>query len=245
MARALLVVATIAAVLVVLPAAAQDEEMMEEFVEEESPMVEPTPLPTVAPQATARAAPVPGDILLSDNFDDPTRAQLPLSSTAADRSQGYVGGEYEFVNGRPAVSSSQDLAIPGQFGDTSIMVDVRVLGGTSVRRGTHIACRRGTDGGGYVLAVHPDEQRVIFLRRQTGDGAPVTLFDQRSVAAVRAGEAVNRLELRCVGSTITGTINGADVVSINDGAYSRGTHALGARGSGTITRFDNLVVTQR
>jgi len=65
------------------------------------------------------------------------------------------------------------------------------------------------------------------------------------VAAVRAGEAVNRLELRCVGTTITGTVNGVDVVSINDPAYGEGSHALGVRGSGTIARFDNLVVTQR
>jgi len=142
--RLWVLLAFVLALAALFPVLAQEEEMASEEppeeVAEESPPPDPTQVPTPRPLATARAAPVPGDILLSDNFDDPTRAQLPLSSTESDQSQGYVGGEYEFVNGRSERGSAQDLNIPGQFSNTSISVDVRVLGGITVRRGAHLAC---------------------------------------------------------------------------------------------------------
>jgi len=246
MTKALFMMVVIAAVLVALPAAAQDEEVVEDFVEE-SPVVDATPMPanTPVPAATATPLPGPGSVLLSDNFDDPTRAQLPLSSTSPQESQGYVDGEYEIINGQAGPGSVADVLVPGNYFDSSISVDARAIGGIQGRRAVQVFCRAG-GGGAYALDIYPDEQRVILLRRQPSTpGSPAILIDQRGTSVIRAGEAVNRVELACVGPVITGTVNGVVVATVNDPNYTSGRSGIAARGSGTRARFDNLVVTQR
>jgi hypothetical protein len=243
MARALLVVATIAAVLVVLPAAAQDEEMIYEEAEE-SPMIEATPMPanTPVPAATATPLPGPGAVLLSDNFDDPSRAQLPISSDDQE-SQGYVSGEYEIINGRAELNSLSDVLVPGRYSDSSTSIDARITGGTQGRRAVGLTCRQ--EAGSYGMDVYPDDQRVHLFWRQPNVPGTNTFIDNRSISAIRTGDAVNRLELACVGSVIAASVNGVVVGSVNDTRYTSGRHRIVVRGSGARARFDNLVVTQR
>ena len=243
----------------VVPAVAQEEEMPqteEPAMEEvEAPPAEvptaapppPTPVPPPpAPTATVQPPSGPGTVLLSDDFNDPTRAQLPLAPTGAERSQGYIGGEYEIINGDTQATSVEDVLVPGSYQDTSIAIDVRVYGGIPRLRGAHIVCRGVGVGTGYVLALYPEEQRFALLRRQPSmPNSPVVLLEQRGLGAIRPGEGVNRLELSCVGPTITGSVNGVVVATVQDPTFAAGRHAIGVRGSGTTARFDNLVVTQR
>ena len=62
---------------------------------------------------------------------------------------------------------------------------------------------------------------------------------------IRDRGEVNRLELSCVGNTITRSINGSQVFSVMDGSYSSGRHAFGVAGTLSRGRFDNVVVTLR
>jgi hypothetical protein len=71
-------------------------------------------------------------------------------------------------------------------------------------------------------------------------------------AAVRQGGAVNRIELSCRGTTISGRINGVTVVSVSDNAHANGqmwfavgeTAGAASTGARARARFSNLVVTQ-
>lgn len=253
-----LAVIFILAALVAYPVLAQDEAPPEEAPQTEAPAEvlpepatpappEPAAAPTVTaiPMPTVTPVPGPGSVLLSDNFDDAARAQLPLSSTNPQRSQGYVDGEYEVVNGSSEPGGVADVLLPGQFFDSSISVDARVVGGIQGRRAVDVQCR--ADGGGaYLMSVYPDDRRVSLIRRQPSTpGSPIVLINQSGVTAIRPGEAVNRLELTCAGSAVTGSVNGVAVAAVQDPNYTAGRHGLGARGSGTTARFDNLVVTQR
>jgi len=56
---------------------------------------------------------------------------------------------------------------------------------------------------------------------------------------------MNRIELTCVGATITASINGTQVAAVQDITYATGRHFIGVNGAGSTGRFDNLVVTQR
>lgn len=210
------------------------------------PTAAPEPAPPPAPEATPRPT-GPGAVLFEDNFDDPTKATLPLGpSDPNTRSQGYVGGKYEIVNGLTgqSVGTWVGPTIPGIYSDTSIAMDARVFGGPDTRS-IVLTCRRQPAGNsGVWVAVRPQEQRFFIYR---GDGAPspfITLLDQRS-AAIRQGDVMNHLELSCVGNAMTLTINGVQVAQVQDSAFALGRHAFGVAGTGSTARFDNLVLTQR
>lgn len=253
-----LLIAVFLAASFAFPALAQDEtpppaeEESTPDPSEDQTVVTPDPTavpqPTAPPPATATPRPTgPGAVLLEDNFDDPTRATLPLASTDPNnRSQGYVGGEYEITNGQTGqtVGFWVGPTVPGIYSDTSIAFDARVFGGPDTRH-IVLTCRRQTTANsGVWVAVRPQEQRFLFYR---GDGAPspfVTLLDQRSTA-IRQGEAMNNIELSCVGNTMTLSVNGVQVGQVQDTAYASGRHAFGVAGTGSTARFDNLVVTQR
>ena len=59
----------------------------------------------------------------------------------------------------------------------------------------------------------------------------VTLLDQKSTA-IKQGDAMNHIELSCVGNTMTLTINGVQVGQVQDGAYATGRHFIGVGGTG-------------
>jgi len=95
---------------------------------------------------------------------------------------------------------------------------------------------------GYVFRVYPDAQRFTLSRRQeTG----VALLLDQGATIIRTGDVVNRLELICAGTTISGVVNGTIVGTVVDRAHATGSNRIGVGGSGSIGRFDNLVVTQR
>jgi hypothetical protein len=246
---------------VVLPVVAQDE-VDTPMVDEAPPAEESPPAPDVQPAPTPTAQPTtpptvatatpqasgPGTTLLSDNFDDPTRAQLPLAPTGGVRSQGYADGEYEVINGAPSPEGVQDVSVPGRFSDTSISIDARLYGGITNRRNAYVMCRatqRSEDprNAGYVFRIYPDSQMFELIRREAPDR--ITVLLNQASTAIRQGEATNRLELTCAGNTIRASVNGVAVATVQDGMYQAGQHRIGAGGSGTTVRFDNLVVTQR
>ncbi|MBM2812523.1 MAG: hypothetical protein HW416_3282 [Chloroflexi bacterium] len=218
--------------------------------------VQPTVGPTALPPATAApavtptpAAPAgPGAVLLSDSFDDAAQARLPVGLGSFNRSTGYINGEYEIINGNPERGDVVvSVPVPVTVADASLAVDVRVYGGPSNARSGGVVCRLPTTAAdtnyGYRLRVYPDGQMFRIVRIERGGG--VFRMLEQSSSAIRTGDAVNRIELHCVGSTISAVINGTQVGSAQDPTYTRGRMALEVGGSGTTGRFDNLVVTQR
>jgi hypothetical protein len=197
------------------------------------------PQPTVAPRPTG-----PGAVLLEDNFEDPTRAMLPLTSpNPSTRSMGYVDGEYEIQSGltTPGVVGA---AVPETGSDTSIAIDGRVYGGPETR-GIYVLCRWSSPDGvvaAYRFGVLPAQGRFTLERQ---DGTRVVSLVGQSSGTIRGGESVNRIELTCVRPSITASINGTQVAAIQDPTYATGRHFVGVNGAGSTGRFDDLVVTQR
>jgi hypothetical protein len=219
----------------------------------EATPIAPPPTPESMPTTTTLTG--PGSIAFADDFNDVTRANFPTAPVDPNtRSQGYIDGEYEVISGRPGGVA---VAVPGMYADSTVAIDVRVFDGppgpgilATARAG--IACRVG-ENGGYELRIYPTDftsgpsrrtgPRFQLIKFQPGQD--VELVDQGPTPVIRDRGEVNRLELTCVGNTITGTINGSQVFSVVDGAYTSGRHAFGVAGTLSRGRFDNLVVTLR
>jgi hypothetical protein len=134
--------------------------------------------------------------------------------------------------------------LPDVYTDASIAVDVRLVGETASRY-VGVGCRQPAppEYGGYRLMVAPGGGRFELVRL-VGDVRPE---NWQPSAAIRGGEQSNRLELSCVGSRITASINGTQVASLVDESNPEGQIVIQADGRDTSStvdaRFENLVVT--
>lgn len=136
--------------------------------------------------------------------------------------------------------------LPTSFDNSVISIDVRIVGDVASRY-AFVVCRDVTADGlakQYRASIVPEGQRLILSRWESG--AQTVLSDTRD-EVIRAGNAANRLELSCAGTTIAASVNGKGLASVEDTTLSRGDHAIGAGTfagvEGTVeARFDNLVV---
>jgi hypothetical protein len=188
-----------------------------------------------------------GTVLLADDFSDAQAGLLlPSSPTPTQTFQGYVDGEYIIQKLDPDYTRLPGAVIRGgTHGNYTVAVDARLVeppGGATVS----VACRRsGTPESGYRLFVS-DFGRFRLVR--FGDDTSEVLVDWRTAAAIGPGETTNRIELSCVGSTISVTINGVELASVQDSTYLQGSAWVGIGGPPGMTvegHFDNLEVIQR
>jgi hypothetical protein len=211
-----------------------------------------SPLTWAARAAAAVAAPAAapsaqGNVLLADNFDDPARGVLPRSSASPALYRfAYEGGEYVIQKLDPNWDRLPTASLPGEYGDASIAVDVRIIGDVA-NRYVAIACRRRPTMGSseYRLSLYTADG--TFTLSRWDDGTHVQLTGGPSTV-IRRGNASNRFELSCISNTISASINGTQVTSVQDNTYQRGSMFIGAsRYAGRMltaeARFDNLVVT--
>lgn len=218
----------------------------------------PTSSSPVAPPAVSNAAPAATSdlrILAQDNFDDPTVGFLPATSSSRDLQIGYVDGEYVVRNlARSPTSPSDNLIrgvwVPGIFGDASISMDVRLIE-DATNRSFHVHCRRQVfssmplSAQAYYTPITPNT-RGFELRRADPQGS-VTLAARRGEDAIKPGSEWNHVELACMGSHITLTVNGTELASVSDSAYATGSFAIYVAGpDGAIPRaelrLDNLII---
>ena len=185
-------------------------------------------------------------VLLMDSFDNPAAGRLSSRSDDPSVEQGYAEGEYQVR----LSSSARPVRVVGAssvFSDLQVAVDARLAEGTE-GRWVGVACRMNPKDGTaqlYALLMVPATGQFAL---SNFDGYRWThLVPFRSSEVVRRGNASNRLELTCVGSTITARINGTEVASVQDGTYSSGYVALVVsrdEGIPLEARFDNLVVKE-
>jgi hypothetical protein len=87
------------------------------------------------------AQPAPGDVILVDNFDDPTRGILPqVSPVAGLFSVAYVDGTYSMTKTDLDFAGVPFVRLPGSFENASIAFDVRLIGAAADRYVT-VGCR--------------------------------------------------------------------------------------------------------
>ena len=196
---------------------------------------------------TSPAATGPPEVLLSDNFDDPQRGVLSTSSSSPARvTRGYADGEYVLRTVNPEAGTAV-APVPLAVANVSLAIDARIMGDVQDRYAA-ITCRlQPEDRSRYELLVHPN--RGVFSLSRWDDGIQTSLVVQTSQAVKRGNES-NRIELSCVGATLTAYMNNVQVAIVQDSTYTDGLMDIRAGrssgSSGTVeARFDNLVVTQR
>jgi hypothetical protein len=200
---------------------------------------------TVAVQATATAS----GVLFSDPLDDLLKAKLPRSSgaSASNYQVGYASDGYNITKVNPSYAPVAAVPIPGSFDDTVLAVDARVIDAAD-NRFAALGCRdQGSASGGYQLRVFPSSGQAQLMRIE--GGIATVLEGPVNVDSINRGDAVNHVELLCVGPSISGRINGADVAPVQDTLYTNGALSIGAgaNAGGTQTveaHFKNLVATR-
>lgn len=220
---------------------------------------EPAPESGSAPGvASASTMPAPPSqrldrpVLLEDSFDDPANARLPLRGDATGRAElAYVESEYSVRNIDRQPNGPYIGAVFGAVTTDSIVsVDVRLVGDIAGRTAA-VFCRRMSVPDlenqitAYRLVISPDVRQFELQRNDRG--GRVSLSGRQPSGAVNGGDAWNRLQLSCIGSTITAWVNGQQVASVEDTSYTSGQHAVGIIGPvgpqpRAEARIDNLVV---
>ena len=202
--------------------------------------------------------PGPGAVLLSDAFDDPSTGQLPQSSgVPAEFVVGYLDGEYVIQKLDLSGTNLPTATLPGTYADASVAFDVRLVG-NPVNQYVAAACRsQVTDpepgqslqsSSEYRLVVAPSLREFALIRYD--DSEQLNLANFQTSLAIEADNASNRIELICHGASISGRINGVQVVAAEDSTYAEGAMLIGVGVLDSAlgiaeARFDNLVVTQQ
>ncbi|MER3439515.1 MAG: hypothetical protein C4346_19050, partial [Chloroflexota bacterium] len=160
----------------------------------------------------------------------------------------YESGEFVISLLDEATPNRAQAGLPGWFTGTIATVDARLTGETA-RRFIAMSCRGNEFGvGGYELILQPDS-RTFALWRWDSSGSGVPLATGVGVAAMNPDAQTNHLELRCIGDTISASINGTEVARKSDVTSTAGTASLsvgvlsGVPSGASEARFDNLVIT--
>lgn len=172
-----------------------------------------------------------------------------LSTESPDASQylfAYQAGQFAIQTLQPGFYGelSAFTAVP-PLADSSAAVDFAIAGDATGKY-AFAGCRMADKSTGYQLEVRPATGEVNLWRL---DPQNVTELDSvTDTSVVVTGNGTNHIEIRCIGSTVAGSVNGQQLVSGEDANYASGNTAIG---TGKITDaadqlqvgFDNLTVT--
>jgi hypothetical protein len=205
----------------------------------------PTAAPTAAPPVARTAAPLS---VMSDDFGPASPGWLPKESFPNQdvNTRGYENGEYVMRRRSAPPGESGAQLVEGFFVDVSFSVDAR-LAGDEAGRYISMKCRAGNNGVTYYRMNVDVATQVVAIQKFANQ--VTTNFGQGSRATVpslKTSGQVNRLQFSCIGNTLSGSVNGAQVVSVQDDAFKFGGLQLGV---GTRNpdlaaevHFDNLSV---
>ena len=189
--------------------------------------------PVVSPEAERT--------LFSDDF----------SSTSSGWDQeDYGTGKTDYLDGTYQIQVNEAnfdyWANPGlSFDDVVVDVDT-ILGGGPVDNDFGVICRYQDTDNFYALLISSDGMYGIY-RNQTGETMMLGQDGMLPSEAIHTDTPDNHVTASCIGSVLTLSVNGQQVVQVTDSAFSSGDVGLLA-GSfdspGVDMRFDNFVVTK-
>lgn len=183
---------------------------------------------------------------MTDNFSDTKRGVLDWTNGDPDEfAMGYRDGEF-FINVfRYTFWDIQGPYYDKNLKDVGMAIDVRFVRDQS--QIMELACRISRDGD-YQLLVDP-HRGTFRLGISWADVPP--LVDWRSSKAIRTGTATNRIELYCIGDSISAWANGELLASAKDSyatdpsmRFTAAMFGAGARDERVAVdaRFDNLII---
>ena len=201
-----------------------------------------------SPALAQSTPPASGTVLVQDDYANPTAALFPLASSLPSKwTLGYSGGEYQISGIDASEDAILPLAITQTAADAMVAVDVRV-DGDAKDTDLGVMCRWTVGGAptGYQLSIYPAQAAITLLK--LSDNGPVKLLSQNRFSGIMVGTKTNHVVLTCAGSTITASVNGTILGSVQDSTYSQGAPGIfvgRAVGPGLASaRFSNFVVTQ-
>jgi hypothetical protein len=198
------------------------------------------------------------DVFYEDGFDQSAAVRLTAQFGASGQmALEPSSGEYVI---RLPDQAAPDVSV--QFSlfariltDVRIAVDARVEGDQSATE-VMVYCRVGVAPnrnrdprfGSYALSVSPHLRQFSVLAYRERQIRRQDFPLGAASAAIRTGNAVNRLDLGCIGDRITAAINGQQVFSGEDSVRVSGHSGIGAMTRSAArpeARFDNLKITSR
>jgi len=197
-------------------------------------------------------------VVLQDDFSDPATSQLPQNSTDPKLRLSIESGEYRVHTLDPAAGNSL-VRVPVLLANGSISVEARFEGDATDRL-LILGCRVNDSANGsldvkegYFLLVLPGPAKTPgtgSMQQVRRDGRKMAPLSQPRQVATNPGDRLNRLELSCIGDTISAYINDKPAGESRDNTYGAGLPALGIGVSGATVmtsdaRFHNLEVTER
>ena len=198
----------------------------------------PTPVPTHTPPPTP--TPTPREILLSDDFSNPSSGW----HTGSDEngSAFYKGG---WLHIRNTTGSEHAMGSwPDQyFTDFVLEVETKLVDGTDENFHT-IACRWDGAGNYYDFGIGADGYYEIL--KWVNDKRVVLKTPTFSNYINRGQGETNLMHIECIGNTLSLSVNGHLLATVTDNAFTGGDISLGAtalNGAYTEVAFDNIVVT--
>ncbi len=196
-----------------------------------------TVVPGVSAQGTTwtDSMDAPASGLLSGQSPDPAKFSFGYQNSQfviQTLQQGWNGDLFAYTN------------VPS-LTDAKVGIDFSIAGDLTGKY-AFVGCRDAGDGTGYMLEVHPDTGRANIWRYDANNVANLaTVVDTTNV---HLGSANNRIEITCQGSTITGSVNGQVLLTVQDATYASGDVFIGTGKDSTttdllMTGFDNLSIT--
>ncbi|MCP4544027.1 MAG: protein kinase [Chloroflexi bacterium] len=200
-----------------------------------------TPVPPTAArvEATPTLAPEIGNVIFQDDFDNPASGWEIGDYDTGD--VGYKDSIY-FVT-----STENGKVMWGvtnrSFDNSFIEVDAtQIIAGPESDNAYGVVCRDQGNGDGYYLRVSGDGFYSIAIAQE---GEFEALVEWAESSAIQQGNATNHIQAVCNGSTLTMSVNGELLATIEDHTFASGDIALTAttyEDKGTEVHFDNLVV---
>ncbi|MFO0702256.1 MAG: hypothetical protein U0236_23900, partial [Nitrospira sp.] len=207
-----------------------------------------TPTPGMnRPIPTATAIQSDGNVLLSDNFDDPVSGLLSGDNhDPAHMNFGYTDGEFLIKTIDPDWNGAAIYTLSGVPVDVTVSVDVRVTGEADDQY-VFLSCRSKDFGTtSYRFSLAPQSGVYGLVHFLNGNLlSPRTAW--REWPSIHRNGQTNHLDLVCRGNTLEGSINRSNVFGWIAFPMSEGDIALGVgvrpgRKGTAEARFDNLVV---
>ncbi len=183
----------------------------------------------------------PGGVIFQDDFSDPKSGWPQMAGST--QSMGYVDGGY-----RISVSEANydQWAVPGySFGDVKVAVEARHLEGPLVNR-FGLICRYQDPRNFYFFVISSDGYKAIG---KVQEGFQSLIDDDLMTFsnAIVDGNEINHLQFDCIGSQLSGYVNGQLVSQTTDADFAKGDAGLiaGTFDQGGVTAFfDNFIVTK-
>lgn len=188
-------------------------------------------------------APIVPEVLFSDDFSDEAGVWDTFSDE--DGSVFYENGWLHLVNYTIATFDTGTFAHQ-HFTDFILEVETTLVEGTD--NNCHaVACRFKDEYNYYAFSISA-EGYYFISRFIGGDQVPLTGPTPIYSTYINQGMgAVNLINIECIGSNLTLSVNGHVLASVTDATFSGGDIALVAtsfEGSFTEIAFDNIIVTE-